>query len=127
MKTSLVRALAWCTTLAWLACAGGARGQTPKDRFLEDYRKAIAACEPRLWMNLDLTVTGQSFDETGNVTGDAVSVYHTSTTCMLVSETINPGNHLDWYLLRPEGTYRIVAAPAKPDQYILKRFNPGSF
>jgi hypothetical protein len=113
--------------VCWLAAGTLAQGQSNKDQFLSDYRKAVAAVEPRLTKNVGVTVTGTSFDELGKPTGSVKFTFHANDTCISVEEVSGPGNFHNWYLLRPEGTYRIVPSATEPSEYVLKRFNPGSY
>jgi hypothetical protein len=120
----MVRLIALFVTVAVAAMA---HGQPLKERFLVDYRKAVAICEPRFSRNIELTINGKVFDESGKVVGQGETLFYANGDCMLVKEMNDPGNHLNWYLLRPEGIYRIVPSTAKAGEFILKRFTGGSF
>jgi len=113
-----------CLGVATVALANG---HSAKEDFLGDYRQLAEATERRLTKNVQLTIHGESLDETGKVIGVSETTYRTNDRCMLVKEVINPGNHLNFYLLRPEGIYRIFPSSAKPGEYLLRQFQFGSF
>lgn len=103
-----------------------AHGQSLKDRFLNDYGKAVAVQESRLTRNIELTITGKEFDESGQVTAWGESTFRSNDTCMLVKDVTGPGNYVNWYLLRPEGSYRISPSATNADEYVLRKFTPFS-
>src|SRR5213592_1406737 len=113
--------------ICWFAVAATAHGQSPKDRFLDDYRKASAACEPRWTKNTELAVNWRTFDESGKVEDEGETTCRANETCLLVKQVSNTGKQPNWHLLRREGIYRISSSNSKPGEYLLGRFTPGSF